>query len=76
MVSEIYPLLILTKKMLLKAGRIEVSFSLVKTSPSVVSHKMVVGIDQASGYLVLDEGRMGAGHQRIDIHVEEEYRNI
>jgi hypothetical protein len=37
---------------------------------------MVVGIDQARGYLVLDEGRMGAGHQRIDIHVVEEYSNI
>jgi hypothetical protein len=43
---------------------------------TVVSQKMVVGIYQASGYLVLDEGRMGAGRQRIDIHVVEEYRNI
>jgi hypothetical protein len=42
----------------------------------VVSQKMVVGMDQASGYLVLDEGRMGAGHLRIDIHVVEEYTNI
>jgi hypothetical protein len=42
----------------------------------VVSQKMVVGINKASGYLVLDEGRMGAGHLRIDIQVVEDYTNI
>jgi hypothetical protein len=37
---------------------------------------MAVGIDQASGFQSLERRKDGAGHQRIDIHVVEEYRKI
>jgi hypothetical protein len=42
----------------------------------VVSLKMEVGENQASGYPSLERRKDGAGHQRIDIRVVEEYRNI
>jgi hypothetical protein len=37
---------------------------------------MVMGNVQTSGNLDIDRRRGGGGHQRIDIHVLEEFRKI
>jgi hypothetical protein len=54
-----------------------INYAMSKTvCHSVVSLRMVVGKVQASGYLNLERRKDGAGHQRIDIHVVEEYRKM